>query len=113
VRVAIVIQVLRAQAFVFLRVDKPLQFPRRVLTVVDLEAFQQPLEQPELVIGIDDLEILRQARLAPVPPEQPVRKAVKGADPQVLYRDVEQPLDPVPHFGRGLVRERDRQETLR
>jgi hypothetical protein len=103
----------RAQAFVFLAVDEILDFPRHPAAVVDLQAFQQAFDQPKLVVGVDDLEVLRQARFAPVAPQQAVREAVKRADPQVADRHPEQPLYTPAHLRRRLVRERHGEECVR
>ncbi len=113
VRVPLVVEVLRPQALVLLRIDEPLDLLGHPAAVVDLEILQQPLDQPQLVVRIDDLEVLRQLRFLPVPPQQAMRQAVKRADPQVTDRHAEQRLDPAAHLGRRLVGECDREQALR
>ncbi len=112
VRVAFVVEMLRPQALVFLRIDEPLDFLRHPAAVVDLEVLQQPLDQAQLVVRIDDLEILRQLRLAPVAPQQAMGEAVERADPQVADGHVEQRLDAATHLRRRLVGERDGEKAL-
>src|SRR6185312_3177861 len=73
----------------------------------------QLLDQALLVFRVHDLEALDQAGFAPVQPQQPVRKAVEGADPERAPGDAQQRLDPPPHLSGRLVRERHRQNTVR
>ncbi len=113
VRVALVVEMLRPQALVLLRIDEPLDLLRDPAAVVDLEVFQQALDQAQLVVGVDDLEILRQFRFLPVPPQQAVGEAVERAYPQVADGHAEQRLDTAAHFRRGLVGKRHGQQALR
>ena len=101
-----------SQAFVFLRVDEPLDLLRHPAGVVDLEVLDQPLDQAQLVVRVDDLEILRQIGLAPVSPQHAMREAVKGADPEMLYGQIQQRLDTAAHLRGGLVRERYREQAI-
>ena len=50
---------------------------------------------------------------APMQAQQPVREAVKGADPQRPARVPEQPLDAAAHLRGGLVGESDREDAVR
>ncbi len=113
IRVALVVEVLRPQALVFLRIDEPLDFLGHPAAVVDLEIFQQALDQAQLVVRIDDLEILRQLRFLPVSPQQAMSEAMKRADPQMVDGHAEQRLDAATHLGRCLVGKRDGQQALR
>ena len=104
---------LRSEALVFLPVDKPLNLFRYPATVIDFEILEQALDQSLLVVGINDLEVLGELRLAPVTTQHAVRQPVERADPEVLYGQVQQGLDTMPHLCCGLVRKRDRQQALR
>ena len=110
---ALVVDSCGAQPLVLLATDEPLNLPRRYLLFVDAETLQQSPDQAQLVFRVDDLEALRQPGLAPVDPQQPMRQAVKGADPEVAGRESQQVLDPMTHFPGRLVGEGDREEMLR
>ena len=113
VRIALVVKVLRPQALVFLPVDEILNLAWHPAAVIDLEVLQQALDQPQLVVRVDDLKILRQPGFTPVTAQQPVRKAVKRADPEVIDRHVQQRLDAPAHLGGGLVGKGHREQALR
>ncbi len=112
-RIAVVLQVLRPQAFVFLRVDEPRHFTRHPARVVQVQAADDLLDQALLVLTVEDLEALRQAGLAPVQAQQAVADAVEGADPERRGRQAELRLDAVAHLGRGLVGERHGEDAMR
>ncbi len=94
-RVAVVLQVLRPQAFVLLRVDEPRHFARHPARVVQVQAADDLLDQALLVFAVEDLEPLRQPGLAPVQAQQAVADAVEGADPERRGRQAELRLDAV------------------
>ncbi len=112
-QVAAGLDMLRAQAFVFLAVDEPLGLARRPALFVEAQLADHPLDQALLVIAVEDLEGLGQARFLPVRPQQAVRQAVEGADPHAGRADAHQLLDAVAHLGSGLVGEGHRQDRVR
>ena len=112
IRIAIVVEVLRSQAFVFLAVNKILNVARHPATIVDLEVFEQALDQAQLIVRVDDLKILRQARFAPMPSQQPVCEAVKSAYPQVIDGRAEQALNATAHLSSGFVGKRNGEQAL-
>ncbi|MNY46701.1 hypothetical protein D3C86_1819050 [compost metagenome] len=57
-QVATGLDVLRAQAFVFLAVDEPLGLTGRPALFVQAELADHPLDQPLLVIAVENLERL-------------------------------------------------------
>ncbi|MNV86012.1 hypothetical protein D3C71_1800090 [compost metagenome] len=57
-QVAAGLNVLRAQAFVFLAVDEPLGLTGRPTLFVQAELADHPLDQPLLVIAVENLERL-------------------------------------------------------
>ncbi len=111
--VAVVLQLRRAQAFVLVGVDELLHFAGRPATLVEVLRLHHLLDEAALVFGVEDLEVLRQAGVAPVESQQPVRDAVEGADPHRRARHAEQFLDAAAHFGGGLVREGDGEDRMR
>ena len=111
--VAVVLQVLRAQPLVLLRVDEPRHLARHPARLVEAEAPDDPLHQPLLVLGVEDLEALRQAGLAPVHAQQPVRDAVERTDPERRRRNAELLLDAATHLARRLVGERHGEDAVR
>ncbi|MNM43662.1 hypothetical protein D3C81_545430 [compost metagenome] len=112
-QVATRLDVLRAQAFVFLPVDEPLGLAGRPLLLVEVEFTHHPLDQALLVVTVENLEVLHQPRFLPVRPQQAVGQAVEGADPHAGRVDAQQLLDPLAHFCRGLVGEGHRQDRVR
>ncbi len=72
-QVAAGLDVLRAQAFVLLRVDPPLRLARRPALLVQAQLADHPLDQTLLVVGIEDLEILLQLRFLPVGTQKAMR----------------------------------------
>ena len=113
VRIALIVQMLRAQPLVFLAVDEVLNLTRHPAAVVNLEVLQQSLNESQLVVRVDDLEALRQLRFTPVAPQHAMGQAVERANPQVLYRDLEKLLNTVAHLGCRFVGKRDSQEAVR
>ena len=112
-QIAAGLDMLRAQAFVFLAVDEPLRLTRRPTLLVEAQLADHPLDQALLVIAVEDLEGLGQARLLPVRPQQAVRQAVEGAYPHAGRADAHQLLNAVAHLGSGLVGEGHRQDGMR
>ncbi|KAI1692489.1 hypothetical protein Ddc_23582 [Ditylenchus destructor] len=107
------LDMLWAQAFVFLAVDEPLRLTRRPTLLVEAQLADDPLDQALLVIAVEDLEGLGQARLLPVCPQQAVCQAVEGAHPHTGRADAHQLLDAMTHLGSGLVGEGHRQDGMR
>ena len=111
-RIAVILDVLRPHAFVFLRVDEPQNLARHPAGLVQIERLQDLAQEPRLILGIEDLEALRQAGLAPMLAQQPMGETVEGADPQPAARKPQQSFDAPAHFRRGLVGERDREDAV-
>ncbi len=88
--IAVVLQILRAAAFILVGVDEALHFARRPAVLVEILRLQHLLDEAALVFGVEDLEVLRQLRVAPVKAQQAVRDAVEGADPQRRAGQAEQ-----------------------
>ena len=112
-RVAFVVQVLRPQALVLLRVDEPLDLFRHPDVLVELERAQHPADHPLLVVGVHDLEAFGEPRVAPH------GSAAAGARGRGTCRSIScasasraAASIAVAHLGRGLVRERDREHVL-
>ena len=112
-RVAVVLEVLGAQALVLLRVDEPRHLARHPARLVEAEPADQALDEALLVLGVEDREALRQAGLAPVHAQQPVRDAVEGADPQRCRGQAELRLDARTHLARRLVGEGHGEDAVR
>ncbi len=111
-RIPIVLDVLRPNALVFLRVDEPQNFARNPAGLVQVERLQHLAQQARLIFGVENLEGLRQTRLAPVLAQQPMRQPVEGPDPERPARDSEQSLDTPAHFRGRLVGERDGKDAV-
>ncbi|MNC08135.1 hypothetical protein D3C75_557090 [compost metagenome] len=107
------LDMLRAQAFVFLPVDEPLGLACRPFLLVQAQLAHHPLDQALLVVAVEDLEVLHQPCFLPVGPQQAMGQAVEGADPHARRVDAQQLLDPLAHFCRGLVGEGHRQDRVR
>ena len=75
------LDVLRAAAFVLLRVDPPGDLARREARLVELQLLHDALDQAQLVVAVEHLEAFRQLGVLPVQAQQAVREAVEGADP--------------------------------
>jgi hypothetical protein len=58
-RVAVVLEVLRSQSLVLLRVDEPRHLARHPAGLVEPLAADQPLDESLLVLGVEDREALR------------------------------------------------------
>src|SRR6185437_14270540 len=106
------LQVLRTAALVLVRVDEPLYLARLPARLVEIVGPDDPLHQALLVIRIENLEALGESRLSPVQPQQAVRDAVEGADPQHPGRGAEDLLHAAAHFTGRLVGEGDRQNGV-
>ncbi len=59
VDITVIINVLGAQAFIFMAVDKGLCLPGRPTGIVQLQLAHDPLHQPQLIFGVQNLKILR------------------------------------------------------
>ncbi len=112
-RVARLLQVLRAPALVLVGVDEPLHLARHPARLIQIGGLEELADETLLILGVEDLKSLREVRLAPVQPQQPVGDAVKGADPQRAARHAQQLLDARAHLARGLVGEGHRQDPVR
>ena len=86
------LDVLRAPAFVLLRVDPPRDLARREARVVEFQLLHHALDQAQLVVGVEHLEAFRQLRFLPVQAQQAVREAVEGADPHAARAVAQQVL---------------------
>ncbi|MNH08263.1 hypothetical protein D3C79_676740 [compost metagenome] len=113
VQVATGLDVLRAQALVFLPVDEPLGLARRPALLIEAQLADHPLDQALLVIAVEDLEVLVQPGFLPVRPQQAMGQAVEGAYPHTGRVDTHQLLDTLAHLGSGLVGEGHRQDRVR
>ena len=82
VGVAVVFEVFRAKPFVLLCVDEPQYLARDPAGLVQVERLQHLAQNARLIVGVQYLEALRQACLAPMQTQQPVRETVKGSDPE-------------------------------
>src|SRR5680860_43061 len=111
--IAGIFQLVRAQSLVLARIDVPLRLARRPARLVQLQTFQHPLYQTILVIGIENLERLGQPRLAPVRPQQPMRKAMERAHPHAARGGAQQGFHSPAHLGGRLVGEGHRQHAVR
>ena len=65
-RIAAVLNMLRAQAFIFLAVDIPLRLFMRPFVFVDIERLINALDQSQLVVAVQNLEVLRQFCILPM-----------------------------------------------
>ena len=106
------LDMLRAQAFVLLPVDKPLRLLGRPLGFVQAQLADHPLDQALLVVAVEDLEVFRQLGFLPVRAQQAMGQAVKGANPHALGADAHQLLDAVTHLGGGFVGKGHRQHRV-
>src|SRR5205085_341693 len=111
-RIVLVLELPRAAAFVLVGIDVPLHLARHPARLVELRRPDDLLDEALLILGVEDLKALSEVRLAPVQPQQPVRNAVKGADPQSAARHTEQPLDATAHLPRRLVGEGHGQDAV-
>jgi len=81
VLIAVVRDVFRAQAVIFLLVDKVLNLARHPCRLIEFEVFAHAPEQSVLVFRIEYLERLWQTGFMPVTAQQSVRQPVEGTDP--------------------------------
>ncbi len=112
VQVAVMIDVLRSQAFVLAAVDKPLHLTWRPLGLVQFQVFQDAADQSVLVVRVEDLKGLRQFCILPVGAQETMRQRVEGADPHAADRLTKQVFDAVTHLGRSLVGEGHRHDVV-
>ena len=97
------VDMIRAQPFIFARIDIPLHFTRRVVILIDTLLTNQSAQGAQLIIAVHDLKILRQLRLLPVRTQQPMRNPVKSANPQTAGGNTQQLFDAPAHLPGGLV----------
>ena len=102
-RIAVALDMMWAQPFVFLAVDVPHRLTRRPLLLIQVHRFDQALQQAQLVLAVEDLEILRQTGVKMVRAQQAVRQTMEGADPHAALAGADQLLNTVTHFRCGLV----------
>ena len=65
-----------------------------------------------LIGGVVDREITAEADVVGFATQQPRTQRVEGGNPHGAAVGIEQPLDPLAHFLRGLVGERDRHDLI-
>ena len=80
---------------------------------VALEILQALLGQPHLVGRVVDREVRLVAEAGRLPAQDPAAGGVEGEDPDRPRHPAEQPLEPLAHLPRRLVREGDRQDLVR
>ena len=80
---------------------------------VALELLQALLDEPDLVGLVVDREVRAVAEPRRLAAEDPAAGGVEGEDPDRAGDAAEQPLEPLAHLARGLVRERDREDLVR
>ena len=73
--------------FILVVIDEVLDLARHPARLVELHGLHDLLDEPQLIFAIENLEALRQARVAPVQAQQPVRDAVERAHPHVASRN--------------------------
>jgi hypothetical protein len=98
------------EALVLPQADRPLPAPReRIVT-----AAAGVLQDAEHVVAVEDAELLLQPEAGSFGTKDAHAERVEGADDQVLRRTrADQRLRALAHFGRSLVRERDRRDLPR
>ncbi|KAG1088317.1 hypothetical protein G6F40_013526 [Rhizopus arrhizus] len=106
------LDVLRAAAFVLLRVDPPRDLLGRILAVVQFQRLHHAFDQPQLVVRIHHLEAFGQLRVLPVQAQQAVGQAVEGADPHAAAAVGQLRVDAVAHFAGRLVGEGHRENAV-
>ncbi len=112
-QVAAWLNVLRAQAFVFLAVDEPLSLACRPLLFVQPQLAHHPFDQALLIVAVQNLKVLHKPRFLPVSTQEPMRQTVECPHPHSCRVDAQQLLDPVAHFRSSLVGEGHRQDRMR
>ena len=112
-RVAVALNVMRAQPFIFLAVDVPHCLTRRPLLLIEIHRLNQTLQQTELVFAVEDLEILRQVGVKMMRTQQTVREAVEGAYPHAALGSAHQLADTVAHLRRRFVGKGHRHNRVR
>src|SRR5262249_25380020 len=76
-----VLELMRPESLVLVRVDEPLHFAGNPAGLVEVLRLDQLLYDPLLILRIQDLKPLGQLRVAPVDTQKTVCDPVKGADP--------------------------------
>ena len=106
---------LRAPALVLPALDHGVQHPRRPALGIDIGGFEMLLEQAELIVRIEDREVGFQADKLGMAAQDARGERMERAEPDLL-RDAraeqrrDQPGDPLAHFARRPVGERDRED---
>ena len=80
---------------------------------VALQLFEALLDEPDLVGLVVDGEIRAVSEPLRLAAEDPAARGVEGQHPEAARAAAEKVLEPLPHFPRGLVRERDREDLVR
>lgn len=112
-RVAVALNMVRSQAFVFLAVDVPHRLTRRPLLLIEVHRLNQALKQAQLVFAIEDLEVLRQVGIKVMGAQQPVRQAVESADPHTALGGAHQLTNTMAHLRRRFVGKGHRHNGVR
>ena len=79
----------------------------RVVPAVGHDGFDQALG----VVGVVDREVFREPQPVGICPEHAHAHAVERVDPHAADAGLHELVQPLAHLGRGLVRERDRQDV--
>src|SRR6185437_13263077 len=95
-RIVVVLEAARPPPFILVRIDEPLHLARHPAALVQVASLDQLLDQTLLILGVEDLESLHEARFAPVQPQQPMRQAMEGANPERAPGYPQQRLDAAP-----------------
>lgn len=106
------LDVLRAAAFVLLRVDPPRDLLGRVFAVVQFQRLHHALDQPQLIVRVHHLEAFGQLRVLPVQAQQAVGQAVEGTDPHATAAIGQLCVDAVAHLAGRLVGEGHRENAV-
>ena len=112
-RIAVALNMMRAQPFIFLAVDVPHRLARRPLFLIEVHRLNQTLQQTQLVFAVEDLKVLRQVGIQMVRAQQTVRQAVEGAHPHAALGGAHQLADTVTHLRRRFVGKGHRHNGIR
>src|SRR5262249_47526204 len=106
--------VLRGRDELVLRVrDLVVNAARREALRIAFELLQALLDEADLVGLVVDGEVRAVAEPLRLAAEDPAACRGEREDPEPAPRRAQQPLEPLPHLARGLVRERDGQNLVR
>ncbi len=76
-------------------------------------SFHDLLQQPELVVSVENSESLPETHVFRVTAQHPRAEGMKRAEPEALCRTAQDGTDPLTHFARRLVGERDSEHLPR